>query len=112
MDEEDIPSIEDLILNGIIEVAAMDPVTGEFLYNFTKDFKEAMPEVYEIHMQYVYAEVLYFWEKGFLLIDDFESDNPTIRLTNKALDEDALATLPKDKRLSLEELKRILRCYN
>lgn len=109
MDEEDIPSIEELILNGIVEVAAIDPDTGEFLYNFTKDFKEAMPEIYEIHMQYVYGEVLYFWERGFVLLEDFESENPIIRLTTKALDEDALASLPKDKRQSLEELKRILK---
>jgi hypothetical protein len=29
------PSIEELILNGVVEVSGIDPQTGEFLYNFT-----------------------------------------------------------------------------
>lgn len=109
MRDDDIPSVEELLLNGVIEVAAMDSETGEFLYNFTKEFKETMPELYAIHTRYVHGEIMYFWEKGFVSIDDFNSTNPIVTLTNLAFDNDALETLPKDKLESLREIKRILK---
>ena len=103
------PSIEDLILNGIIEVSGIDSESGEFLYNFTKDFREAMPEIYEIHIQYIYNEIMYLWEKGFVHLEDVETDNPIVSLTKKALDEHEISSLPEDKQDALKELKRILK---
>lgn len=105
----DDKSIDDLLLSGIIEVAALDSNTGELLYSFTDKFKEMMPELYEIHINYIHNEVMYFWEKGLVHIDDVTSKNPIVSLTEKAFDESVLASLSNSKRESLEEIKRILK---
>lgn len=108
-EDEDDFSVEELILDGIIEFAAIDEETGEFLYSFTNKVKEALPELYNMHIMHVYEELLYFWELGFVELIDWESSDPTVRLTEKALDEQSLSLLPDEKRRSLEELKRLLR---
>lgn len=102
-------SIDSLILSGVVEVAAVDTETGEFLYSFTDKFKEIMPELYEIHINYIHNEVMYFWEKGLVHIDDITSENPVVSLTEKAFDEDAISQLSKSKQESLNEIKRILK---
>ena len=105
----DDKSIDSLLLAGIIEVAALDSDTGELLYSFTDKFKEMMPELYEIHINYIHNEVMYFWEKGLVHIDDVTSENPVVSLTEKAFDENAIASLSDSKKESLEEIKRILK---
>lgn len=106
---EDTPSIEDLILSGAIEVSAVDAETGELLYTFTDKMKELLPELYKMHINHIHNEIMYFWEKGLVYIDDVTSNNPVVSLTEKAFDEDALNNLSSSKRESLEELKRILK---
>lgn len=102
-------SIDSLILAGVVEVAALDSETGELLYSFTDKFKEMMPELYEIHINYIHNEIMYFWEKGLVYIDDITSKNPVVSLTEKAFDEEAISSLSDSKRESLEEIKRILK---
>lgn len=106
MNEE--PSIEDLLLAGIIEVSALDS-NGEFLYTFTDKLKEWMPKLYAAHLNYIHAELMFFWELGMINIDDMEDPNPTITLTERAFDQEALSVLSDEKRQSLEEIKRILK---
>ena len=106
---EDNPSIEELILSGVIEVSAVDSETGEFLYTFTDKLKELLPELYAIHINHIHNEIMYFWEKGLVYIDDITSNNPSISLTEKSFDEEALSQLSPSKRESLEEIKRILK---
>lgn len=109
MENMDDINIETLIMNGIIEIAALDPETGEFLYTFTNKVKEKMPELYKAHMTSVHAEIMYFWEKGFVNLTQWESPNPIVSLTEKAFDNASLLSLSIEKRQVLEELKRILR---
>ena len=109
MDEMDDMSIESLIMGGIIEVAAIDPDTGEFLYTFTNKVKEKMPDLYKAHMQSVHGEIMYFWEKGFVNLTEWDSPNPIVSLTEKAFHNESLLALSVEKRAILEELKRILR---
>lgn len=103
------PSIEDLILAGAIEVAGIDPETGEFLYNFTGKMKEVLPELYNLHINEVHNDIMYFWERGFVDLDDMTATNPRVRLTEKAFDAEAIAELPKEKMMALYEIKRILK---
>lgn len=103
------PSIEDLILAGAVEVSGIDSETGEFLYQFTNKLQIVMPELYKAHLQNVHYEIMYFFEKGFLDIDQIESDNPIIRLTSKSFNDEELSELSTEARSSLEEIKRILK---
>lgn len=102
-------SVEEMILAGIIEVSAIDSETGDFLYTFTNKVKEALPELYEMHINAVHNEIMYFWEKGLVHIDNFESKNPIVSLTDRAFDEEYIQTLSDAKQRSLKELKRILK---
>lgn len=99
--------IDNLILEGGIEVAGIDPETNEMLYSFTPKVKEIMPELYEDHLNFVNAELMLLWEKGYVNID-FLKDDPLISLSDKAYDQDEVKKLSKQEKWSLEELKRVI----
>jgi hypothetical protein len=108
-DDESISKIIDnLILEGGIEVAGIDPDTGEILYSFTPKVKEIMPELYHDHLNFVNAELMVLWEKGYVDID-FLKDDPLISLTKKSYNEEEVAKLSKQERWSLQELKRVVK---
>jgi hypothetical protein len=104
---DDSEMINKLILDGGLEVAAMDNDTGEMLYSFTPKIKEIMPELYQEHMHNVNSEVMNLWEKGFINLDLFQKD-PVITLTLKALNKDEVKSLSKQERWSLFEIVRLL----
>lgn len=107
-ESSDSEIINKLILNGGLEVSAMDQDTGEILYSFTPKIKELMPDLYEEHIQTVNQEVMNLWEKGFLEIDLFQSD-PMITITEKALNKKYVGTLSKQEQWSLLEIIRLLK---
>ena len=105
MSDEEL--IEDLILKGGIQPAGIDSQTGELLYAFTPKIKELMPELYEDHISSVNTEVMGLWEKGYINIDFFEKD-PTITLSEKALNKEEVSKLSAKDQWSLHEIRRIL----
>jgi hypothetical protein len=107
-ESSDSEIINKLILNGGLEVSAMDQDTGEILYSFTPKIKELMPDLYQEHIQTVNQEVMNLWEKGFLNIDLFEAD-PIITITEKALNKKNVDTLSKQEQWSLLEIIRLLK---
>jgi uncharacterized protein YjgD (DUF1641 family) len=106
-DYTDGEMINKLILDGGLEVAAVDNDSGELLYSFTPKIKEIMPELYKEHMQDVNSQVMNLWQKGFINLDLFTSD-PVITLTLKALNKEEVKTLSKQERWSLFEIVRLL----
>lgn len=100
--------IDQLILSGALQVAGVDTETGDFLYQFTPKLKEISPTLYEEHVNHVNGELMRLWEKGFLDIN-IADENPIVRLTEKALDENELSKLSKEDRWGVEEIKRLLR---
>jgi hypothetical protein len=102
-------NIESLILAGAIEVAAWDAENNEFLYTFTPKLKEVLPELYEEHTRYVNSQIMYFWEMGFVNFNNIMDENPTVCLTDKAFDEDAINSLSDEDKTNLLEIKRILK---
>ena len=106
-ESSDSEIINKLILNGGLEVSAMDQDTGEILYSFTPKIKELMPDLYQEHIQTVNQEVMNLWEKGFLNIDLFEVD-PIITITDKALNPKNISALSKQEEWSLLEIIRLL----
>jgi hypothetical protein len=111
MNEEDIENaiIDKLILEGGLEVGGIDIESGEILYTFTNKLKEIMPELYNEHLNFVNSEIMYFWERGFLDIDDLLEDNPKVTINEKALNQEEIDKLPKERQKSLDEIKRILK---
>jgi hypothetical protein len=101
-------SIEHLILSGAVEVSGIDEETGDFLYSFTEDAKDILPELHDDYIDYLHGEILYFWEYGFLNVDDFGKANPVISVTQLVFNEEAVAKLPERRKKSLKEILRII----
>jgi F0F1-type ATP synthase epsilon subunit len=101
------PTIEELILSGVVEVSSVDPDSGELLYSFTNKLHEVMPEFLNRKLDFVKQEVDFFIETGFLEVNDPRAQNPIIFLTDKAFDEEEVADLSKNKQKSLKEIKRL-----
>ena len=107
-DDEEISKIVDnLILEGGIEFAGVDPETGEMLYSITSKIKDLMPDLYDEHLSFVNDELMSLWQKGFVDIDFF-SDDPLIHLSEKYYNTDEFMKLSKQERWSLLELKRVI----
>jgi hypothetical protein len=104
--DEDSKLIESLILKGAIEMAGISD-SGEPLYNFTTKIKEVMPELYREHLNFVNSALMGLWEKGFLNMDLLD-ENPTVRLSEKAFDQNEISGLSEKDQFSLMEIKRIL----
>lgn len=106
MDMDD--KIEELILAGAVEVAGIDPDTGEFLYSFTDKIKEVDPIIAQKSEELFNAHVYLLWEMGFLNID-MTAENPVVSLMPKALNEDEVESLPTELRLILRSIIEALR---
>ena len=107
MDNEDKEIIEMLILAGAMQMAGVNEDTGEILYQFTPKLKEVMPALYNEHLNYVNAEVMRLWEKGFVNLD-LMAESPMVTLTDKSFNPDEINTLSDHDKWAVEEIKRIL----
>jgi hypothetical protein len=104
--EDDL--INNLILQGALEVAGLDAETGEFLYGVTPKLEEIMPDMYEDHLKVVNKDLLNLWEKGYLNIDFFLPD-PIVTISEKGLNKAEVSKLTKPEIWALEEVKRLLK---
>lgn len=104
--EDDI--VETLILNGAIEVAGLDMETGDALYTFTDKLSQFSPALHRELNNYFYSEIMFLWENGFVDMD-ITSEEPSVSLTEKALDEAVLRSLDKEHLISLKGIINALR---
>ncbi len=107
MNDDDL-ILEELILQGAIEIAGLDLETGEPLYNITYKMKDVSPQLHNEFVNYFSQEAMALWEFGFISMD-ITSKNPVVRLTPKALDPEAVAELDKSYQYTLKEIIRILK---
>lgn len=108
MTNEESDILDKLILDGAVEVAAIDSKTGQFMYVITPKMKDVFPEMYREYQESVHNDIMRLWENGFLSID-FTEENPMVFLTDKAYDEDEISSLSEQDFLALEEIKRVTR---
>lgn len=104
---EDPEFFDKLILEGAMEFAGVDE-DGEMLFNFTSKLPEVSPEMHERVVGNIYNEVSHLWSLGFVEMNILE-DNPTITITRKALDPEALAELPPYYRQLIDMIKNASR---
>lgn len=104
---DDPEFFDKLILEGAMEFAGVDE-EGEMLYSFTSKLEEVSPEMHQRVLGNVADEVNYLWSKGFLDMNVFE-ENPTVHITARALDREALEELPPYYRQLLELIKEASR---
>lgn len=77
--------IDALILNGALEISAMDSETGQMVYAVTDKMAEIAPEIYKEISDQTQKDIMSLWEKGLLSVDIL-SENPEVSLTEIALD--------------------------
>jgi hypothetical protein len=106
MTNEEADLLDKLILDGAVEVAAIDSSTGQFMYVITPKMKDVFPEMYKEYQESVHNDIMKLWENGFLSID-FTEENPMVFLTDKAYSQHDLSMLPEQDFLALEEIKRV-----
>ena len=97
--EENITRLDELILEGGIEVASLSE-SGEFLYKFTDKLKDIDPQIYNNVIQMMYKEIIFLWENGFISMD-ITSSNPKVTLMEKAFDSEEVDQLPESMRFNL-----------
>ncbi len=100
--------IEDLILNGALEIAGIDIKTGEPVYNFTNKLKDVSPELDNEIKTFFSQEMMFLWENGFIEMDVTEKD-PIVNLTPKAFDIEEVSKLDKEKQYTLKDIVRQLK---
>lgn len=108
MSENNDEMIDELVAAGAIQLEGIDEQTGEFLYRITTKMKDVNKPLYDEHMNNIYSDVMYFWERGLVEFDDFASQNPNVALTGKAFDLEYISSIDPDKRVILERIKESL----
>jgi hypothetical protein len=97
INEEELNQIIDnLAINGYIEIDGIDSESGEFLYKVSDKLNELIPNWREKLTEAFLDEVYNLWVKGFVTMD-ITSIHPIVKLTEDAFD------LEKVNSLSLEE---------
>lgn len=96
-------AFEELLFNGAIEIVGIDEQSGEMLFNFTEKLKDVDPQLYNKMTDFFHQELMSLWEKGYISMDVTEK-NPTVSLTQKALDEVTSGNLSVEQRIYLEDI--------
>jgi hypothetical protein len=97
--------IEDLILSGAVEVAGVDPETGEMLYNFTNKLDQVHPALAREVENMFDSHVMKLWELGMVKMNVMDK-NPIVKLTPKAFDPGSIKSLDEEIAYTLKEIKR------
>lgn len=101
---EDLTKLDELILNGSIEISGLTD-SGAFLYKFTNKLQQIDPDLYDAIRQRMYGEIMFLWQAGFIAMD-VTVDNPIVKVTDKAFDKEALEELPEQIKANLIALIR------
>jgi hypothetical protein len=95
--------LEDLMIQGALEIVGVDAESGEFLYTFTQKLAEINPNIYKTMVDDFHFSIMRLWEAGFLSMDVTE-ENPTVKATEKVFDKESISKLSKNDQMALEEI--------
>ena len=99
--------IDDLILKGALEFVGVDPETGEPLYRPTDMLKSIDPDLSKDMAIYFSQTTMRLWEKGFLNMDVTLKD-PSVTLAEKSFNAELIDSLPKEEKIIMQEIIRVL----
>lgn len=106
MTERDEEWIEKLILEGALEISAVDE-NGEFLYQFTDKLQEVDPKLYNTAFNSLYNDARILWVNGFIEMN-ITDPNPKIILNRKAFLKEEVEKLPPDLQQTLRYIIQAL----
>jgi hypothetical protein len=104
--EDDL--INELILQGAIEIAAIDSETGEFLYSFTEKINDVSPELAQNVNQAFNDDIMLLWQAGMIDVNWLDQ-TPMVKLTDKAFIKNEINNLSPQLKTTLEVIKSALK---
>jgi hypothetical protein len=107
-DEELNRIIDNLAINGYIEVDGIDPESGEFLYKVSDKLHKLVPDLQEKLSEAFLDEIYNLWVKGFVTMD-MTSQAPIVRLTENALDPERVNALSIEEKTALSTIMAAMR---
>jgi hypothetical protein len=95
--------IDNLILNGALEIIGIEDGTGEILYGFTDKLLDVDPLLHAKFVNHFYEDMMALWENGFVSMDVTQL-NPMVEITPKVFDEIAVAALSENQKRTLANI--------
>lgn len=102
--EEDF---EQLILDGMVEPAGLT-AEGQMMYQFTDKAFNEIPNLAERATELFSETLNVLWEKGFVDMS-ISDENPTVKLTEKALSDVEKEALSYEEKITLEYIIETLK---
>lgn len=103
--EEEI--FNELLANGGLKFAGINPENGEKMYSRTPLLKDLAPELNEDLNAYCSQVTMGLWEKGFINMN-ITQENPIVTLSPRAFEKDRAKILTEDERQALREIIKTL----
>ena len=95
-----------LITSGAVEFSAMGE-NGEPLYSYTDKMADIFPSIASAITNAFQNDIMQLWALGFIEMDVTEQ-NPVVKLTQDAVDNDLVNELPEDLRNTLNTIKNAM----
>lgn len=99
--------IQRLIDLGALEFVGVDLETEEPLYRPTEILKSIDPDLSKDIAIYFSQTTMRLWEKGFINMDVTIID-PLVTLAEKSFDVELINSLPKEEKITIQEIIRVL----
>lgn len=99
-DEEMNRIVDNLVMQGFLEIDGIDSSSGEFLYKVNPELYKIIPDLNEKLEAAFLDEVYNLWVKGMVNMDT-TVENPLVSLTENAFDEDKVSELTVEERHTL-----------
>jgi hypothetical protein len=97
----------ELIESGAVELSALDE-DGNPLYSFTDKILDLHPSLADKINNAFHSDMMRLWQLGFLEMD-ITLVNPTVSLTDRAVQEEEVNQLPYDLKITLQTIKQAMR---
>lgn len=97
----------ELLESGAVELSALDE-NGNPLYSFTEKMFDLAPGLAQRIQNAFHDDMMQLWQLDFLEMD-VTLVNPTVKLTEKAVDKDEVDKLPLELRVTLETIKQAMK---
>lgn len=106
-DDMETEIINEMLISGALELVGYDKENNEPLYRITEKMEHINKALFDEHKNNVHADVMLLWERRILDVDLTE-ENPIVKLTPMAFDQEVISALPNDLIAALNEIKRVL----
>lgn len=100
--------IDHLLETGYIEIAGVDPETGENTYRVTELGRQMIPELHQEAMAGLNAISFRLWQKDMIDLTFDDEGMPRISLNENSYNEEKIMKLPQDERFTIRQFVQLM----